>query len=153
MRIDERVEERVRDTLHWVVRRDESRVDASLRSYPDVATRTSALELLGAISIVILVEACGGTPTPQQVWEVAEAVAEMERWSGLSADEVATFLTALLNRQQIDQVLPPEDAVVLAFVVAGSLLASRSKAEEGKRWFNYLDQVEAVIEAAPSPPP
>ena len=40
-------------------------------------------------------------------------------------------------------------AVVLAFVVAASLLSSRPK-NEGEWWFNYLDKVEAAPASPPS---
>ena len=39
-------------------------------------------------------------------------------------------------------------SVSAVFVVAANLLATASQPDEGEWWFNYLDKVEAAIEAA-----
>ncbi|MEV4121036.1 hypothetical protein [Micromonospora sp. NPDC049645] len=147
MNIDDRTEQRVRDTLHWVVKRDLNRFDAALKSFPDEDAQKAALALVVAVSGFVLIDLHGARPTPQQVDVLAEEIGRMEAWAPVSADEVATFMNAVLAGRSLTERLTPDDVVVLAFVVAGSLLAARPL-PEGQWWFNYLDKVEAAIEAA-----
>ncbi|MBM0233146.1 hypothetical protein JNW91_15515 [Micromonospora sp. STR1_7] len=145
--IDERVEQLVRDTLHWAVKRQPAEFDEALKTFSDVPTQRSAMELLVAISAFVAVDMCGGKPSPVQIRELATEVAEAEDWSSATPQEVEAFLSTILTGRSLSGVLPAGSAVVLAFVVAASLLSSRPKSE-GEWWFNYLDKVEAAIEAA-----
>ncbi|MFC8299720.1 hypothetical protein [Micromonospora orduensis] len=147
MKIDERVEHLVRDTLHWAVKRQPVEFDEALKAFSDITTQRSAMELLVAISAFVAVDICGGKPSPGQIQELATEVAEAENWSSATHQEVEAFLHTILTGRSLSGVLPAGSAVILAFVVAASLLSSRPKSE-GEWWFNYLDKVEAAIEAA-----
>ncbi|MEV4499334.1 hypothetical protein C7C45_13630 [Micromonospora arborensis] len=147
MKIDDRVEQLVRDALHWAVKRQPVEFDEAVKAFSDESLRQPAVELLVAISAFVSADICGGKPSPEQIRELATEVAEAETWSTTTAPEVETFLSAILNGRPLSGVLPVGSAVVLAFVVAASLLSSRPKSE-GQWWFNYLDKVEAAIEAA-----
>nr|WTA66060.1 hypothetical protein OHB51_26755 [Micromonospora sp. NBC_00855] len=147
MKIDERVEQLVRDTLHWAVKRQPVEFDEALKAFSDGSTRQSALELLAAVVAFVSADICQGKPTPEQIRQLADEVAEAEAWSSATSPEVEAFLTAVVTGRPLSGVLPAGSAVVLAFVVAASLLSSRPK-NEGEWWFNYLDKVEAAIEAA-----
>ncbi|MCG5434621.1 hypothetical protein [Micromonospora foliorum] len=147
MKIDDRTEQRVRDTLHWVVKRDLNKFDAALKSFPDEAAQKAALALVVAVSGFVLIDLHGARPTPQQVDVLAEEIGRMETWASVSADEAASFMNAVVTGRPLTERFTPGDVVVLAFVVAGSLLAARPM-PEGEWWFNYLDKVEAAIEAA-----
>ncbi|WP_406078894.1 hypothetical protein [Micromonospora sp. NBC_00858] len=147
MKIDERVEQLVRDALHWAVKRQPVEFDEALKAFSDESTRQSAMELLVAISTFVSADICGGRPSPGQVQELATEVAEAETWSSATSPEIETFLSTILAGRPLSGVLPASSAVVLAFVVAASLLSARPKSE-GEWWFNYLDKVEAAIEAA-----
>ncbi|MEU8154925.1 hypothetical protein AB0B94_14755 [Micromonospora sp. NPDC048986] len=147
MKIDDRTEQRVRDTLHWVVKRDLNKFDAALKSFPDEAAQKAALALVVAVSGFVLIDLHGARPTPQQVDVLAEEIGRMETWASVSAEETASFINAVVAGRSLTEHSTPEDVVVLAFVIAGSLLAARPM-PEGQWWFNYLDKVEAAIEAA-----
>ncbi|KXK59781.1 hypothetical protein AWW66_22415 [Micromonospora rosaria] len=147
MRIDDRVEHLVREALHWVVKRDAESLDAALAAFVDEKTRRESLELLVAVAGFVLIDLHQGRPNHAQVQVVAEKVAHMEAWANITSDEVAVFMNAILAGRSLAEDLRTEDVVVLAFVVAGSLLSSR-ELPEGQWWFDYLDQVEAAIEAA-----
>ncbi|MDT0531784.1 hypothetical protein RM555_22595 [Micromonospora sp. DSM 115977] len=147
MRIDDGVEQRLRAVLHHVVKQQSEEFDIALRAFPDDRSRRDALELLVAITYYALIDAYGRRPSPEEVHEVAASVAESERWVPLSHSEVERYLNQVLGGQPLTDVLEPEAAVLLAFVVTGSLLSSRPQGE-GEWWFNYLDKVEAAIEAA-----
>ncbi|WFE52720.1 hypothetical protein [Micromonospora sp. WMMD1155] len=147
MKIDERVEQLVRDALHWAVKRQPGKFDEALKTFSDEPTRRSAMELLISISAFVSADICAGKPSLPQIRELAAEVAEAEAWTSVTAGEVEAFLSAVLTGRPLSGVLPAGSAVVLAFVVAASLLSLRPK-DEGEWWFDYLDKVEAAIEAA-----
>ncbi|MEU8261373.1 hypothetical protein AB0C02_12225 [Micromonospora sp. NPDC048999] len=147
MKIDDQVEQRVRGALHWIVKEQEDKFTAALQAFPDDASRRAALELLVAIARYVIVEAYSGRPSVDEVQDLAGVIADAESWLPLSRPEVEQYLQAVLTGSPLIEHLEPEAAVVLAFAVAGSLLASRSQ-PSGEWWFNYLDKVEAAIEAA-----
>ncbi|MDG4805244.1 hypothetical protein O7634_00535 [Micromonospora sp. WMMD1120] len=95
----------------------------------------------------ILIDLHGARPTPQQVNALAEEISRMEAWAAVSVGEAASFMNAVVAGQPLTERFTPPNAVVLAFVVAGSLLSAKPM-PEGQWWFNYLDKVEAAIEAA-----
>ncbi|OZV81156.1 hypothetical protein CA850_13565 [Micromonospora echinospora] len=147
MKIDDRVEQLVRDTLHWAVKRKPAEFGDALRAFPDEASRLSALELLVAICGYTTVDLFGQRPSEGQVRALATDIAEGEGWSSVTIAEVADYIDAVLGGSRTLDTLPPERLVPLSFVVAANLLSSKPKAP-GEWWFNYLDKVEAAIEAA-----
>ena len=148
MRIDEQVEPRVREALAGVVKRDPARFEAALKTLQDTGSLQHGIELATAITTVVLAQVFGGMPSPEQRRELAAAISELESWAEPTPEEIETFLAALAEHRPLDGVLAPEQVTVLAFLLAGSLLASRAKEEDGAWWFNVLDQVEAIIERA-----
>ncbi|WBB79300.1 hypothetical protein O7606_24535 [Micromonospora sp. WMMD882] len=148
MRIDDRVEQRVRETLHLVVKRRKGEFEKALRDFPDEQTRTASLELLVAVSLFVLLEAFEGRPANSDLDDLAEELAHMEDSLPFTEDEYRAFLLAILDGVPLESALPPNVSVILAFVVAGSLLSSRQK-PEGEWWFDYLDKIEEAIEQAP----
>ncbi|WP_328344497.1 hypothetical protein [Micromonospora sp. NBC_00421] len=147
MKVDDDVEQFVRDTLHFAVKQQPAEFDQSLSRVSGERERQAALELLVAISLYVAIDICGERPSAQQVRELAVRVADAESWSSATPDDVEKFLTTALAGGRLIDELPANTVVVLAFVIAASLLASKPKAE-GEWWFNYLDKVEAAIEVA-----
>jgi hypothetical protein len=147
MRIDDDIESLVREALDAAVKRDANRFDAAMKAFTTDPIRRAALELAVAITAFVLLDLYGGAPTDDQIRPLADKIAELETWSSLTSDEVRRFLTAVLSGQKLDSVVPAT-AVILTFVVPASLLASKPL-DDGDWWFNYLDRVEAAIEAAP----
>ncbi|MEV0329493.1 hypothetical protein AB0H63_24050 [Micromonospora echinospora] len=147
MKIDDRVEQLVRDILHWAVKRKPDEFGNALRAFPDEASRRSALELLVAIGGYTTVDIFGQRPSEDQVRKLAVDIAEDEGWASVTAADVAAYLDAVLGGNRRLDALPSERLVPLSFVVAANLLSSKPKAP-GEWWFNYLDKVEAMIEAA-----
>jgi hypothetical protein len=148
MNIDERVEPLVRQALEGAVKSDENRLDAALKAFPDEATRLAGLRLALAICGAVVLDLYKGQPSGEQRRALAEKVAEMEGWASLTAVDVDTFLTALLAGSPLEEAMDPESVVPLTFIITGSLLSAAPQAED-RYWFNYLDHVEAAIEAAP----
>ncbi|QOC90425.1 hypothetical protein [Micromonospora craniellae] len=145
MKIDEAVEQRVRDTLHWVVKQNPDEFDKALRSFPDESSRLHALELLARINAYAAIDVFGHRPSLAEIQVLAEKIARSEEWSTASVSEIATFLEAVLGGRALSEALPADSAVFLSFIVAGNLLSSQPM-PEGQWWFDYLDRVEAVIE-------
>lgn len=145
--IDERIEPVVRGILDTVVKRDEDRLEASLKTFPDDASRSRGLELAVAICGYALYDTYEGKPTADEAHLLAVEIAAMERWSGLSADQVKTFIAAVLSGRPLADLFEPTAAVMVTYLVTGSLLSSSAKLREGEWWFNHLDRVEAALES------
>lgn len=68
----------------------------------------------------------------------------------LTAAEVHDYLAkAVFGEQTLTDALPEGAAVTLPFVVAGNLLGANAKVEAGQQWWDYLEAIEQLIEAAP----
>lgn len=148
MVIDDQVEPLVRRILDAVVKCDEDEFDAALSALSSEDVLPKALELAGAICLYALFDAYEGRPTAEEINLVAETVAEMETWVPLTAGEVNTLLVTLMDNNQLADRFEAQTAVVYTFIVTGSILAASPKIKKGEWWFNYLDRVEAAIEAA-----
>ncbi|BCJ61229.1 hypothetical protein [Micromonospora endophytica] len=148
MKIDDKVEKQVRAVLDALVHRDPDRLDRAMSNIAAGRQLQAALELSVAICGFVLFETHDGAPEPVDIDEIAGDLESQERWLEVEKAEVVAFLTALVDRRPLSEVLPRDSAVVLPFVVAANLLATSSAPEEGEWWFNYLDKVEAAIEAA-----
>jgi hypothetical protein len=149
VKIDDRVEPLVRKTLNAAVKRDIDRLDAALRAFPDEEARRKGLELATAITVAVLHDSHDGKPTPEQVRQAA-SVFEGEDWSGITLADAEKYLTTVLAGGSLAEAFDPEAPVVLTFVIAAGLLASSSKVREDEWWFDYLDRIEARLEATPS---
>lgn len=149
MKIDGRVEPLVRDALHNAIKHDIDGLDTSLKAFRDETSRRAAIQLSIAVCAYVVLDLYGGqSPSDEQIQALATQVADSEsEWSGLDVAEIATFLRLVLGMEsaQVD----PDAGVLMAFVVTARLLAGRPM-PEGKWWFNYLDQVEAALEASQS---
>jgi hypothetical protein len=148
MKIDDRVEPLVRTALDAAVKRNFDKLTTALSAFPDDDTVKKAVELTLAVTGFIMYDVHRGKPSSEQIRAVATKLAEMETWAEPTADEVDTFLGKLVNSQPFAAEVPPENVIILSFVVAANLLSSFRKPEE--RWWDYLDRVEAAIDAAPS---
>jgi hypothetical protein len=150
MRIDERVEARVRESYSAVVGRDADRMVAAFEGL-DPAGSVQAIQL-GVFVVGFIMKDCfHDGPTEADVREVAhEVIDAVKDWIDLGeADEVATFLLSASRADMIFPGVPKEDVVGLTFVCGGYLLASRSR--ETQRWYEYLDEIWGVLEATPEP--
>jgi hypothetical protein len=143
--IDEQVEPLVRSVLGAAVRRDFDKMNAALGAFPTDDAARKGVELALAICAFIMIEIHEGKPEDDQIREIAEEVADMETWAGPTADEIHTLLAKLLNSEPLAGAVPTESIIILAFVVAASLLASLHLKDE--LWWNYLDRVEMAIES------
>lgn len=146
MRIDDQVEPLVREALTAVVKSDPERLRQAFTAFPDNDAMTSGARLATAVALYVLNDVYGQRPTPAELRSVADKLVEMEDWTDVTPDEVTTFLTASYDGARATEVLPADRIAPLAYVIAGNLLSSCCK--DGEYWFNYLDRVEAGLEAS-----
>lgn len=123
MKISDRVEPLVRNTIYAAVKRDFAKLGAALNGTSVVASR----------------------PT-RETEAIAVEIAQAEAWVEATEAEVVTFLQCLVNGEPFAGVVPAENVYILTFASAANLLASWHRDDE-KRW-DYLDRAEAAIEAA-----
>ncbi|MGH3715224.1 MAG: hypothetical protein ACRDT4_17430 [Micromonosporaceae bacterium] len=145
MKIDMEVEPLVRDTLYAVVRRDTAALEESMRAFPEGPATAKGVEIAAAVILFVLLEAFGRKPNSQEIDAVSAKCAEMESWAEPDAEEIRTYIAALVAGQPMAELLPPESVVVLSFLIAGNLLASCHREDE--KWWDMLDRAEAAAEA------
>ncbi|MEU4401476.1 hypothetical protein [Micromonospora orduensis] len=148
MRIDDQVETLVRAVLDAAVHRDSGRFEGAMDALVgSQETLTKAVELTLAVNAAVLFEVHDGRPSPEQVNELSRNISQQEQWAGVSAADVHALLVAVTTGNP-PVVASSVDGATAVFVVAANLLATASQPDEGEWWFNYLDKVEAAIEAA-----
>ena len=146
--IDNQVEPLVREALAAVVGQDSERLQRAIAAFPDGESVIRGVRLATAVALFALHDRHGSRrPTDEQLAEIASDAVEDEDWTDVAADEIVRYLAAAYDKVSVDQVLPMERVVILAFVIAANLLSSYHKAEE--EWWDYLDRAEAMIEATP----
>lgn len=148
MRVDDQIEPLVRRALTGAVERDNDGLDTALQAFPDEATRLAGLRLVVAICGMTLLDLLGDKPSTAEVRMLAETIAELEEWSGISSAEVEKFLVAIGDGAPLEQAAPVPRVVPLAFTVTASLL-SGSPRPKGESWSDRLDWVEAAVRAKP----
>jgi hypothetical protein len=148
--IDDHVEALVREALAAVVGQDSERLQQAITAFPDGESVISGVRLAAGVALFALHDRHGSRrPSDEALGEIAAAAVEDEDWADITSDEIVKYLAAAYDKVSIDQVLPMERAIILAFVVAASLLSSYHRADE--EWWDYLDRAESVIEATPEP--
>jgi hypothetical protein len=151
MKIDDRIEPLVRSALDAAVKQDEQRFDAALAAFPDGTARLHGLELGVAICGFIVIDAYDGKPSREETRLLAEKVASLSAWAGVSAADADRLLDTILSGKPLADSFDAESAINLIFVVTACILAASEKVGDGEWWFNYLDRVESAIEATPTP--
>lgn len=147
MVIDDRIEALVRGALGAVVKEDGDKLDAALGAFPDQESLRQGLQIANAICMFIVFEEYDGRPTVEETRLLAESVAGLSSWAGIRADDANTYFTTVLNGQPLVDAMDAQSAVMLTFLITGNMLASSEKIGKDEWWFNYLDRVEAAIEA------
>lgn len=148
MKIDDRVEPPVRSALDAAVHRDVSKFEAALRAFDDERALAGAVELVLAVCASVLFEVHDGMPCDRQVSELVVEMGQQEQWASISTQDVEALLAVVVRGDPARLAARPGNPAVIACVVAANLLATASQPDEGEWWFNYLDKVEAAIEAA-----
>lgn len=153
MKIDPRAEEPARELFGFAIRSELTEFDEKLKSFSDDATLREALRLAMAVSAVVLNDTgYGRRPADERLRETAAILAEIQDDYTLEPDEVYDYLAkCVYGGRPLTEVLPEGAAVTLPFVVAGNLLASHAQVENGQQWWDYLDAIEASIEATTGP--
>jgi hypothetical protein len=146
MRIDNRVEKMVREVVAAVITQDAGRMESAIRSFPNDQALTEGVRLAAAISLYVLGDQLGSSPSEERLLQIAREIAASEGWADIKADEVMSYLTAALGGISFEEVLPAERFAVLTYVIAGCLISFFHRPEE--KWWIYLDRAEAGLEAA-----
>lgn len=148
--VDDRIEPIVRRTLEAVVKQKPAGLDAALASFPDHPSRMQGLHLAGMIATLALHDVYAGRPTAEQLGAIVPAAAKMTGWAGVSADDVAQFCVGLIDGRLPFTPIDLDDFSRIVYVTTGCLLASSVKLQRGEWWFQYLDRLEAALEAGPA---
>lgn len=146
MKIDDRIESLVRDTLHTAVIRDSQRLEEQLLALADDETTRKVVELTLALLYFLMVDIHGHKPSNAEVEATAVGVVQAEAWAQLNPEETVRFHQRLMNGQPIADSLSAESLIITSVVSVANLLSSCRR--DNEEWWNYLDRAEAVLEAA-----
>jgi hypothetical protein len=149
MRIDEGIEQHVRDAFGSAVNEDGDRLVESLKGL----NQTDTLRALGlglfAVGFVVNDIFRDGA-TDEELLDLAQQIVEEEAsWVTLDENAIVPLLRAAATSDISLPGVNKEDAVFLTFVCGGHLLAAFR--EDGQHWYDYLDEIWAQLLAAPDP--
>ena len=146
VRISRRIEPLLRNTIHAAVTRDPSKLTKALAELSDDDKASRTVDLALRVITRVMRDAHRGEPHEAETRIVAHDIAALESWARLSPQQVFTFLSETSTEVPFGaRAAPPEDTILLAFVVSAYLLSVHHSADE--KWWHYLDRVERRIEA------
>lgn len=152
MKIDDKAEEVARELFGFAIRAELDDFEAKITK-ANVDILTKALQLSVAVAgAVVLHIGDGQQPSDADFRKLADTAASVEKRYELKSDEAFMYLSRVVfGGQPLDEVFSPGEAATLPFLITGNLLASYRDVREGQKWWEYLDEIEAAIEAAPDP--
>lgn len=150
MQIDDKVEASTRKLFGHAIRAELDEFQDRLRTL-DQASLTEALRLAVTVSGAVVLNITEGKhPSDNDLRKLASTAAEIEERYALDEDKVYTYLSkCVYGDTALEQAFSGADVVSLPFLVTGNLLGSYTPDDQD--WWEYLDQIEAAIEAAPDP--
>lgn len=150
MQINSGVEELTRKLFGYAIRAELDDLQTQLRAL-DQATMTEALRLAVMVAGAVVLDVTEGKrPSDADLRKMASTAASVEKRYALDEDKVYTYLArSVFGDVPLEEALGATDVASVPFLVTGNLLGSYT--HEGQKWWEFLDQIEAAIEAAPDP--
>jgi hypothetical protein len=148
MRIDPKIEKPARTMLSHVMRGELDDLTTTIHAVGDDTYR-NVIALSVAVATYIAIDVSGKLwPTDAAVREIARHTAANTKGYELNESEVYDFLfRTALGAERLDEVFDSaEDAAAIPLMATGAMLVSFCPRD--KEWFEYLDVIEAGIEAA-----
>ena len=145
--IDPRTEEPTREMLGHAIRGEMRDLAALIRSVGDERYR-QALGLCLTAAAYVAVDVAGRWPTDADVREVARLVSERGTEIPLAQEDVYDYLSgSALGFKSLPEALGDDlAAATLPVFITGTLLVAFRP--EGKKWWDYLDQIWGAYEKA-----
>jgi hypothetical protein len=145
--IDPRTEEPARDMLGHAIRGETQGLSTLIRAVGDERYR-QVLGLCLIAAAYVAVDVTGRWPTDADVREIARLASERGTEIPLDQEDVYDYLSgAALGFNSLPQALGDDLAAApLPIFITGTLLFAFRP--EGKKWWDYLDQIWAAYEQA-----
>jgi NDP-sugar pyrophosphorylase family protein len=150
MRIDERVEEIVREAYRAVIDKDGDRLVAAFRGHSEEQAQMAVAYGIFVAGFIVNDVLRQGV-TEEQLRKLADQVIASEGdWVDLGSPEhLVKLLASAANGDLSFEGVPREDVIGNVFVSGGYLLASYRLKDQ--HWWDYLNEIWAGLEAAPDP--
>ncbi|GAB3802864.1 hypothetical protein [Micromonospora zhanjiangensis] len=150
MRIDERVEGRLRECYSGAIAKDSDLITAALAGI----TKEDTAHLLGLGLFVVgfvVKDVLREDLTDESIRDLADKIVTKQAdWIDLGdASEVTAFLKAAATGDRQLAGLGGEDITGLVIVCGAHLLNYYRL--DGQRWFQYLDEIWSILESTPEP--
>ena len=151
MKVDDAVEDKVREAFAAAVGGERDRFDSAVEAIARAGDEfgSRALNLSLAVDSAALYSVHGGQwPDSEQIALLAGEFGEAEDWSGVEAQTVERLLTSLARVRSPLEDLTVGELIFAVFAVGGWLL-SAFPLPEGTHWNDFLDQILEGLEVAP----
>lgn len=150
MKIDERIEECVREAFAAAIAKEGDRMVGALKPLSEQDARTSigyAVFVCGHVTGALFLEG----PTQDDLVTMAQRIIDSEGdWVNLGdAENVAHFLGAAARGDTSFPNVKRDDIIGYAFVCGAYLLTSYRR--DGQTWWTHLDEVWEAAQALPDP--
>ncbi|MGV9214734.1 hypothetical protein ACTFTM_22970 [Micromonospora sp. RB23] len=147
MRIDERVEGAVREAYRAVIAKDGDRLAAAFAGLNDEEAQMAVSYAVFVVGFIVRDVFRNGA-TEADLSDLADKIIASERtWVDLGArDELAGLLAAATSGNVAASSTARADVVGNTLVAGGFLLTSFRL--DDQRWWDYLDEIWAAVEAA-----
>lgn len=147
MRIDPKIEQPTRTMLRHAIQGELQELAAVIDATGDEEYRQS-IALCLATAGYVAIDASGRWPTSADKWEIARDAAQAAGTYKLGDSDVYNYLSrAALGAEHLDDVFGAVVATgTMPLLITARLLLSFRP--PGKDWWEYLDTIEAALEAA-----
>jgi hypothetical protein len=147
MRIDPKIEKPTRTMLGYAIRGELQELAPQVLAVGDVAYR-ECLALCLATAAYVVIDVAGRWPTDADIREIAQRTAQATTNFELHDADVYDYLArTVIGAENLSDAFGSQAAAgTLPLLVTARLLVSFRP--QGNDWWDYLDQIEAALEAA-----
>jgi len=150
VRIDERVEEIVREAYRAVIAKDGDRLVAAFRGVSEEDAQTAVRYGVFVAGFIVNDVLRKGAREGELTELAQRIVASEEDWVDLgSVQDLASLLGGAARGDLAYGGVPSENVIGNIFISGGFLLTSFRLKEQ--RWWDYLNEIWSAAEAAPEP--
>ncbi|MEU4529770.1 hypothetical protein AB0F49_16220 [Micromonospora ureilytica] len=147
MRVDERVEEAVREAYRAVIAKDGDRLAAALAGLDEREAETAIRYAVFVVGFIVKDVFRNGVAEAELLGLADKVIASESSWVNLGPrEDLGRLLAAAASGDIASSTTDRADVVGNTFVVGGFLLTSFRLNDQ--RWWNYLDEIWTAMEAA-----
>lgn len=150
-RINTKVEQALRDAMGHVAHAEADQIEPTLAALDDDG-RAEALGLCVAIACYVAIDVCERWPNDADVRQLAEDIATTGTTAEqlhLNSKEIYAYLSrTAFGLEPVEDVISDEATATRMMVIVAQRAVLIYRPDKEKGWWEYLDVIEAAIDAA-----